>query len=573
VSEAALGRIGAPPRIDRGAVIQWATAVFTVILVLLPIAPILVQALLDRPIYEGGGQVTAANFSHLLADAEFLRATLNSLVFALLTTVFSIVVGVAAAIAVGRTDMPARGLVGEVMLWPVYVSHLVLAFGFSIIYGPSGYLTQLVATLTDGEPLWELYTIPAMAVVAGVSQAPLTFLYCIGTTKLADPALEDAARIVGAGPMRTLLAVTLPLMRPAILYSTVLNLTVALELLAIPLIFGGPVGIEFLTTFLYDRGVAASTPDYGLVGSAAVILLLVITGLVWLQNRILGDAGRFVTLGGKAARPRLFGLGKLRWVVFAVLALYLLLSIVAPLAGLVLRAFTSFLSPMVPITEVLTTAHFETVLSAPAYLRSIANTMGIAVFGGIAATVFVAVVTLVIHRSEFRYRRLLEFVALYPRAVPGLVVGLGYLWAMILLPPVGWLHNTIWILVLAYMMRYLPTGFGAISPMLLQIGKDLDRSSRTVGADWWTTCRAIVLPLLKPALFSCFAVMFIHFLKEYASAVFLFAPGSEVIGTTLLSFWIQGDAGPVAALSTVQVALTFLFVWAARRLLGAKVYG
>lgn len=573
MTEVALGRAGAGPSVDHGAVIQWTTAGFTLLLVLLPIAPILVQALIDRPIYEGGGAVTAANFVHLLADPEFHVATLNSLVFAVLTTIFSVAVGATAAIAIGRTDMPGRTLLGELMLWPIYVSHLVLAFGFSIIYGPSGYVTLLATSLTGGEAPWELYTVPAMAIVAGVSQAPLTFLYCIGTTKLADPALEDAARIVGAGPLRTLLAVTLPLMRPAVLYSTVLNFTVALELLAIPLIFGGPVGIEFLTTYLYDRGVSASNPDYGLVGAAAVLLLLVITGLVWLQNHLLGDTGRFVTLGGKAARPRLFGLGNLRWVAFAVLGLYLVLAIVAPLIGLLLRALTSFLSPLVPITEVLTTAHFEAVLTTPAYLRSIANTMGIALFGGLAATFFVALVALVVHRSEFRWRKLLEFVALYPRAVPGLVVGLGYLWAMILLPPVGWLHNTIWILVIAYTMRYLPTGFGAVSPMLLQIAKDLDRSSRTVGADWWTTCRAIVLPLLKPALFSCFAVMFIHFLKEYAAAVFLFAPGSEVIGTTLLSFWIQGDAGPVAALATVQVALTFLFVWAARRLFGAKVYG
>jgi iron(III) transport system permease protein len=572
MSEAALPRAGIAPRFDRGAAIQWATAVVTVVVVLLPIVPVLVQALIDRPIYDQGRTATLANFAHLVADPDFRAATLNSLIFAVLTTVFSVVAGAAAAIAVGRTDMPGRGLLGEVMLWPLYVSHLVLAFGFSIIYGPSGYLTQFVASVS-GEAPWDLYSVPAMAVVAGVSQAPLTFLYCIGTTKLADPALEDAARIVGAGPLRTLLAVTLPLMRPALLYSTVLSFTVALELLAIPLIFGGPVGIEFLTTYLYDRGVSASNPDYGMVGAAAVLLLLMVTGLVWLQNRVLGDAGRFVTLGGKAARPRLFGLGRLRWVAFLGLAAYLLLGIVVPLLGLVLRAFTSFLSPMVPVTEVLTTAHFETVLSSPAYLRSIANTLGIAVFGGFVATIFVALVGLVVHRSEFRFRRALEFVATYPRAVPGLVVGLGFLWAMILLPPVGWLHNTIWILVLAYAMRYLPTGFGAIAPMLLQIGRDLDRSSRTVGADWWTTCRAIVLPLLKPALFSCFAVMFIHFLKEYASAVFLFAPGSEVIGTTLLSFWIQGDAGPVAALATVQVVLTFVFVFAARRLMGARVYG
>jgi iron(III) transport system permease protein len=253
--------------------------------------------------------------------------------------------------------------------------------------------------------------------------------------------------------------------------------------------------------------------------------------------------------------------------------IYALLAVVLPLGGLALRAATTFLSPLVPFWEVLTTANVEVLFAYPAHLRSITNTILIAGLGGAVATAFVALVALVVHRSEYRFRRALEFGALYPRAVPGLVAGIGFLWAMLLFPPLGWLHNTIWILVIAYIMRYVPTGFGAVSPMLLQIGRDLDRSARTVGADWWTTCRAILLPLLKPALFTCFAVLFIHFFKEYASAVFLLAPGSEVIGTTLLSFWIQGDAGPVAALSTFQVLFTFLFVFAVRRLFGVRIYG
>jgi iron(III) transport system permease protein len=109
-------------------------------------------------------------------------------------------------------------------------------------------------------------------------------------------------------------------------------------------------------------------------------------------------------------------------------------------------------------------------------------------------------------------------------------------------------------------MRYLPTGFGAMSPMLLQIGRELDRASRTVGADWWTTATRILLPLIKPALFSTFAILFVAFFREYSAAVFLISPGAEVIGTMLLSFWIQGDAGPVAALAAFQVLMTFIFV-------------
>jgi iron(III) transport system permease protein len=344
-------------------------------------------------------------------------------------------------------------------------------------------------------------------------------------------------------------------------------------MLAIPLIYGGPVGIETFATFLYNKGIAASTPDYGLVGAAAVLLLVLVTILVWLQGFLLRNAGRFVTLGGKATRPRLFTLGPLRWVVFAVIVGYILLAVLLPMLGLLLRAMTSFLSPLVPLWEVWSWDNMAMVLSSPSYLRSIGNTLVIAIGGGAAATFLVAMIALIVHRSEFRFAWLVDYLALYPRAVPGIIAGIGFFWAMILVPPMGWLRNSMWILVIAYTMRYIPTGFGAVSPMLLQISRDLDRSARSVGADWWTTCHQILFKLLRPALFSCFVVMSVCFLKEYASAVFLIAPGSEVIGTTLLSFWIQGDAGPVAALSVIQVALTFLFIYGARRLMGVRIYG
>ncbi|HEX7124228.1 MAG TPA: iron ABC transporter permease [Thermodesulfobacteriota bacterium] len=566
-----LSRVEGVPAIGRDALIQYGLAVLALLLVLAPLVPILYQSLLDRPLYDEGGRLTLQNYANLFAHPSFGRVVANSLVFAAITTGIAVVLGVATAVLVGRTDVPGRRLLGQVLVWPLYVSHLVLAFGWFIMYGPAGYVTMLVSGLA-GEAPWNLYSIPGMAVVAGLSEAPLVHLYCLASATSIDASLEDAARTVGAGPFRTLSAVTVPLMRPAILYSLILSVTVALEMLAIPLVFGGPVGIEFFTTFLYNQGLSASQPDYGLVGTAATLLLVIVTLLVLLQRRLLGNGGRFVTVGGKASRPRLFRLGWLRWPFFALLLLYVAFGVVAPIAGLALRAVTSFLTPFIPPWELLTLANVKMVFAYPAYVRSIVNTVLIALVGGAVATAFVAMVALVAQRSEFRYRGPLEFVALYPRAVPGLIAGLGFFWGIAAIPMLGWLRNTLVILALAYTMRYLPTGFGAVAPMLVQIAPDLDRSARTVGADWWTTCRHILIKLLKPALASSFAVLFVHFFKEYVTAVFLFAPGSEVIGTTLLQFWIQGDTGPVAALSVIQIAITVVFVYASRRILGIRIY-
>lgn len=575
MSTATSQQVGAPflPRFPRDALVQNGVALLTLLLVAAPLLPILYQSVVDRPLYDPGQQFTLGNFARLASSATFREALTNTLIFAVLSTIIAQVIGLVTAIVVARTDVPGRGFFADALIWPLFVSHLVMALGWTIMYGPSGYVTGLVSMATGIQQPWNLYTIPGLSVVAGVATAPLTFLYCLASANAQDPALEDAARTVGAGPLRVLFSVSLPLLRPALVFSTVQNFVIALETLSIPLLLGGPVGLRFFTTFIYEEGLNATVTDYGLVGAAAVVLLLIVTGLILVQNRLLRNAQRFVTVGGKASRPRVIRLGGLRWPVFLVLLLYFLLAVVAVAGGLLMRAATSFLTPFVPPWEVLTWANFHLIFSYEAYVRSIWNTLIIAVVGGAIGTVLIALIALVAQRSEYALRRPMEFIALFPRAVPGILAGMGAFYVVMLIPAIGWLRNTVVILTVVFIMRYIPTGYAAIAPTLMQIGRDLDRGARSVGADWWTACTSILMGLIKAALLSCFVILFIHFLKEYTAAVFLFTPGSEVMGTTMLTFWVQGDTGPVAALACLQVAITAAMLVLTRRLFGVRIYG
>ncbi|ORE92186.1 hypothetical protein ATO13_17689 [Stappia sp. 22II-S9-Z10] len=560
------------PRVDRGTAIQVLVTLTTLALVLFPILPVLYQAVLDKPLYDPAATISLSNFARLFDTPRLGDIVSNTAYFAILTTVIAQVIGVVTAVLVGRTDLPGRAFFGEMLLWPLFLSHLVIAFGWFTMYGPSGYVTLFVRGLIGGDP-WNLYTVTGMAIAAGAAQAPLAYLYCIVATRNADPNLEDAARTVGASPLRILTTVTLPLMRPAILFGVIMNFVIAIEMLSIPLVFGGPLQIEVFTTYLYHEVFGQATPDYGLVAAASVGMLVLVVGLMVLQGRLMRNNQRFVTVGGKAARPRRFALGRWRWAAFAVLLAYVGLTIVLVLGGLVLRSFTVILSPLMPLWDVLTLDNYTLLGAYPVYMRSIWNTIIIATVGAAIGTALIALVAVVANRSPFRWRRQLEHLAVLPRAIPGFIAGIGIFYAMGLFPPLGWLRNTIGLLMIAYIMRYLPTGYGAVAPALAQLGGDLDRSARTVGADWWRTSRSIVLPLLTPALFSCYALLFIHFLKEYVTAVFLYAPGSEVIGTTMLQFWKNGDNGAVSALASVQILITVVFVTAARKILGVKIYG
>ena len=560
------------PQLGRDGAIQYGVALLTLVLVAAPLLPVLYQSVLDRALYDTGQQFTGANFGRLLRTEGFGLILGNTFVLAFLTTLISQTIGTLAAVLFGRTDMPGARIFGELFLWPIYLSALVLSFGWYSVYGPAGYLTLLSRDLFGGAP-WDLYSLPGMAMIAGVSQAPVAYIYCMSSATITDPSLEEAARVAGAGTFRTLRKITLPLLLPAIAYSAVLNFTVGLELLAIPLVFGDPVGITVLTTFLYNNGVASARPEHGLVATAAVLMLVVVCLLVWLQGRLLGNTRRFVTLGGKATRPRPFRLNRLRWPLFAVSVVYIVATVVAPIGALVLRSFASLLSPMVPLADVLTLANFTYVLEYPVYLRSIWNSFIVSAVGGVLATLLVGLVAIIALRSNFRWREPLHYVALFPRAVPGVVAGIGFFYAFALLPGLGGLRNTVWILIAAFTMHYIPVGLGAIAPMLMQVSADLDSAARVQGADWWTASRRILLPLLRPALVACFTILFISFFKEYTTAIFLFAPGSEVIGTTLLQAWTQGEVGVVAALATIQVAVIAACVALARAVFGVRLHG
>lgn len=565
---AARGTIGA--RINRSLLIQLMIAIVTIVVVFAPIVPLLYQSIIDRPLYEDGAVLTGANYLNLFSSPAILEVLWNTVLVVVLTTVIAQAIGTALAILIGRTDLPGRSILGDLILLPMYLSSLVLAFGWFIAYGPSGYITAWFASSFGGAP-WNLYSITGMALIGGISQAPLAFLYCQASTALSDPSLEQAARSCGAGPMRTLWSVTMPMLLPAIVSSGVLNATAALESLAIPLIFGQPAGIKLFTTFLYEQGITSPRPDYGLVATATFMLLLVI-GLVFLQNRVLRNASRYISVTGKVNKPKMFELGRYRWLVFAVVATYAVLFCLAPMLFLVLRALVPVLSPLIPFWHFLTLQYLIEVFTVENYQRSIINTLLVALIGGVFGTFYIALVALVSERSSFHFGPL-KYVALFPRAVPGLIAGLGFFYAMTFLPGINLLQNSIWLLVIAYVMRYIPTGYGAISPSLMQIGPGIDRAAKVSGADWWTTTHSILLPIMRPALFACFSLLFIQFLKEYTVALFLFSPDTEVMGVTLLRRWGQGEVARVASLSTVQMVITISVIYLMRRFFGVKFYG
>lgn len=546
--------------------LQWATWIVVVGAIVGPFVPLLYASVRDRPLYETGGVFTAQPYRQILSDSAFWKAAVHTLEYASLTTVMSVLAGAGVAILVTRTDLPGRKTLGRLTLLPILLPPLGIVLGWVVVWGPGGYLTSLFSQRLHIATL-PIDTIPGMSLIEASRLLPVAYLTCEASLSRVDLSLEDAARSAGARPLRVLRSVTIPMLRPALLNSGTLIFTLAIASLGIPLLLGEPRNIQFVSTYLYLQWTNASTPDPASVSAGAMLMLVAATALLLLRNRLLGAESRYVSVGGRAGRSGLLTLRAWRWPLAALLALYLLFSTLVPVLGLAAMSVVVVLTPLVAPWKLFTWANWQA-LGAGEFQRSIENSVKVAVVGAILTTAVIALATLVAHRSRFPLRRTLPFAMLYPRATPGIVIGIGFFWAYLLTGgPGDYLRSSIWGIMLAFCIRNLPFAYIVMYPTLARIGEELDRAGRAAGAGWWRTSRSIVLPLLRPAIFASFILMFVEILNDYDPALFLVKPGSEVMGTTMLSQFIQGTVGPVAALAMVQVAVTVVVL-----ALGAKLF-
>ncbi|MFJ8655808.1 ABC transporter permease [Streptomyces rochei] len=553
----------------REVTIHWLTFLVTAVLVLAPVVPILYQSVRNQPLYAAGGAFTLSNYTKLFSEAGFGSIILDTLLFAVLTTVFALAIAVPMAILLERTRFPAARLFGQILRWPIYISPLVLAFGWIVVYGPAGFLTSAVREGFGWVP-WNLYSLTGMAFVEAVAQVPIAYLFCANALAASDTSLENAARSVGAGPLRILRSVVVPMLRPPMLYAGLLIFGTSIETLSIPLILGEPAGVTLFSNFLYEQGIDSINPDYGLLGAASTFMLLSTIALVVFQTRLLKHAQRFVSVRGKATRSDLLDIGAWKWLGFAFVGLYVVFGALLPMLALILRAFTSLLTPLVNPFDLLTLDNFRLIFDYAPYTESIVNSITVAFVGAVAVTLFGTVVVLVARRSDFRFARLLETTAQSPHAVPGLIVGIGLFWAFTWIPGGDLVRGTLFALIIAFGIRALPSAYGAISPATMQLGAELDNAARVAGADWWSTVSRILIRLLVPAMLASFLLIWTQMIREYAPAMFLAGAESQVIGTTAIDLWTQGETGSVAALATLQIAVTAVVAGLAGLLLKGK---
>jgi iron(III) transport system permease protein len=248
------------------------------------------------------------------------------------------------------------------------------------------------------------------------------------------------------------------------------------------------------------------------------------------------------------------------------------LTVLLPLCGVFLRAFVSAWGEGVQLTQVLTLDNFRELFDYPNLVRGILNTLGLAVIGGGLAVTWYALIGLSSHRWQSGWSRILDYLVMIPRGMPGLVAGLAFFWVFLFVKPLAPVRSTLFSVWLAYSVVWLAYGMRLISSALLQVGPELEEAALTVGASPGQVIRQVTLPLIRFGLLGSWLLVFMIFVREYSTGVYLLGPGTEVIGSLIVSLWGTGAIDIVAALSVVNVLLVGAGLAIALRL-GVRLHG
>ncbi|PWC35577.1 iron ABC transporter permease [Azospirillum sp. TSO22-1] len=522
--------------------------------VLAPVGLVAYQSFLDGPFFQPQTTFSLSAYEFVLDDEDFFEALGNSAMIAFGMTLIAVPLGAILAFLLVRTDLPGRRWIEPLILVPMFISSVVLAFGFVVTFGPVG-LVSLWVKGWLGEVPWYLYSKPSLMVIAGLTHVPHVFLYASSGLRSLGSDVEEAARSTGAGPLRVALTVSLPMIMPSILYSAVLVFFLGFELFGLPLVLGDPEGILVLATYLYKLTVKLGTPSYQLMAVVVVAIVCIALPLVWLQRTLLKTANRYVAVKGKASAVRPVSIGAWRWPAVTLIGLWLLVTVVLPVSGLVLRSFVTSWGEGVSLAGSFTLHHFKELLNYPNLVRGIVNTVLMAAVGGAASVAVYTLVNLAAHRWNSGWTRVMDYLVLLPRAMPGLIAGLAIFWVFLFVAPLAPLRQTLLSIWAAYTLVWLAYGMRLVSGALLQVGPELEEAGRVVGASPWRVSRDLTLPLIKVGLIGSWLLIFVTYMREYSTAVYLLSPGTEVIGSLLVSLWGTGAVDTVTALSTVNIAL------------------
>jgi iron(III) transport system permease protein len=548
-----------------GAVLAW---------LMLPPLLVLIQGSLTQTDASGAATgFTLQHFTELVTAHNAAETLWNSVVFAAGSTVLSLVVGGTLAWLVERTNTPFKllaWLATIISLGTPYILHVV---AWLFLLGPVGPFNETWRALGGTGQLIRVQSMTGMILIEGFLWSPLVFLLLGSTFRAANADMEEAARTAGATVIQTVWRISIRLAMPAILALALFVFIRAIGAFEVPALVGIPSRIYVLTTAVYES-MTTMPPDLGYASAFAVVMVAIVSVLLHFYGKLSASAEKYHSVTGKGYRPRPFDLGRWRWASGALIAANFLVVLVLPLIALLWLSLQPFPRGFsMAGLRGLSLVNYRAVIDAPNYLTLALNSLIVAA-GAATAVMLLAAFAGWIAARRGPGGRTLDQLAMLSLVFPGIVLGVAVMEVYLRVPlPI---YGTLWIIGIAYIIRYMPFGMRYVYAGVLQLHNELEEAAGVAGAGYLTILRRIVAPLLTPAMIAGWLFIFLIANKELAIAVLLASPGAQVAAVAVFDLWVNGQGGELAAFgllwTMLMTAVAFVFFFQSRRG-GTDIYG
>ena len=518
------------------------------------------------------GHFNLVDVLKVLRQPQTYKALLNSLVLSAGVTVTGTIVGTFFAWLVTRTDLPFKKTMKLLFLVPFMLPAFIGALAWKMLLSPrAGYINRFfIDVLGFDGPIFDIYTYAGIILVETMYLFPFVFIQVSGALERMDPTLEESARISGADLFTITRRITIPLVLPSILSGSLLIMLYSMAHFGTVAVLGVETGIYNIPTLIYEK-IHQSAGSFDSIRSATVlatVLVLTAALILWLQNRILSK-GRYQIIAGKSFRPTELKLRAWRVPLFILCVAYIAFTIVLPTVTIFLvGALKTYGLPFTAANLTLSNYHhilFEWDLTRDAIWNSVSLGLSAALI-----TMFAGVIiSYVIVKMKVRGKGMLEFLGMLPFSVPGSVIALGVILAWSGKFGVN-LYNTVWIILLAYIARYMAFSLKANSAALEQVHDSLVEAARASGATVWQALKDIVIPLVRPGMVAAFFLIFLPALRELTVSVLLYGPTTRTIGVAIYTLNEDGETVYSAALAGIALIIIVLGEVLIKRLVSGK---
>ncbi|MEO8545109.1 MAG: iron ABC transporter permease [Betaproteobacteria bacterium] len=534
-------------------------ALVALVFLIYPLANGMLLAFVKNGEDPGWSSLTLANFARFFTAASYKRALWNSIYSGLLATLIATALALPMAYAVARIELPLRGLLSAMSVVPLISPPFIGAYAWIILLGKNGTITQFVYQ-TTGWTLPAIYGPGGVILALALSYFPYVFLIVQGALASGDPHIEEAARMTGASRWHIIRTITLPLALPAIAASMLIVFIKVIGDFGVPSILGGE--FQVLPTLIYYQihGFFNLNAASAIAAVNVLLTLFAMALLGWVNRKrthatMGGTAGAAVRFTHPGAR---LAANVYCWLVIFVAVLPQLVIALASVAG-------RWPGTMLPTSY--TWDHYQRV--AAQLVQPIINSLILAGVATAICVVFGTVTAYASARGKMRARWALDATIMLPFVLPGLVIGVAYLTAFNSGPLI--LTGTALILVLAYFTRRVAFVFRTVAAAISQIDPKLEDASRICGANWHTTMRRVMVPLVAPAILSGAILVFSTLISELSATVLLYSAKWKTISISIYELVLGDQLAEASAIGTIATVMTLLLVLAASRLAGKNM--